>query len=110
MDELTVLLKQEIKRQYKSIRQFSQNVDIPQSTIISALHKGIGGTAFASVTKMCDVLGIKTDVNSKLYLDKDKTILLENYTKLDEKGRHTVDTVCKMELERCNNPHFDNTN
>lgn len=107
MDNLTTLIKSEIKRQYKSVRQFSQCVDIPQSTIISALRKGIGGTAFDSVVKMCEVLGIKLAVNSSVYLDEEKRELLEAFSELDEKGRHTVRTMCKVELMRCRNIPID---
>lgn len=107
MDNLTTLIKAEIKRQYKSVRQFSQCVDIPQSTIISALRKGIGGTAFDSVVKMCEVLGIKLAVNSSVYLDEEKRELLEAFSELDEKGRHTVRTMCKVELMRCRNIPID---
>ena len=107
MDNLTTLIKAEIKLQYKSVRQFSQCVDIPQSTIISALRKGIGGTAFDSVVKMCEVLGIKLAVNSSVYLDEEKRELLEAFSELDEKGRHTVRTMCKVELMRCRNIPID---
>ncbi len=103
MDNLTTLIKTEIKRQYKSVRQFSQCVDIPQSTIISALRKGIGGTAFESVVKMCDILNIKLAVNSTVYLDKEKRELLETFSELDDKGKHAVETMCKVELLRCKN-------
>ena len=103
MDNLTALIKTEIKRQYKSVRQFSMCVDIPQSTIISALRKGIGGTAFESVVKMCDVLNIKLAVNSQVYLDREKREMLEAFSDLDEKGKHTVETVCQVELMRCKN-------
>ena len=109
MDNLTMLIKAEIKRQYKSVRQFSQCVDIPQSTIISALRKGIGGTAFDSVVKMCEVLGIKLAVNSTVYLDEEKRELLEAFSELDEKGRHSVGTMCKIELMRCRNIPIDVT-
>ena len=44
MDNLTKIVRTEISRQYKSVRQFSFAVDIPLSTINSALHNGIGGT------------------------------------------------------------------
>ena len=42
MDELTTLIKNEIKRQYRSVRQFSMAIGVPQSTIVTALQKGIG--------------------------------------------------------------------
>ena len=107
MDDLTTLIKMEIKRQYKSVRHFSQCVDIPQSTIISALRKGIGGTAFDSVVKMCEVLNIKLSLNSSVYMDKEKRELLENFSQLDEKGKHAVGTMCKVELMRCKDIPID---
>ena len=110
MDNLTLLIKTEIKKQYKSVSQFSQCVDIPQSTIISALRKGIGGTAFDSVVKMCDVLNIKLDVNSHVCIDREKRELLEEFSQLDENGRHAVKALCRVELLRNKNipiPGFD---
>ena len=43
MDKLTNIVRDEISRQYKSVRQFAFAVGIPLSTINSALHNGIGG-------------------------------------------------------------------
>lgn len=103
MDELTMLIKAEIKRQYKSVRQFASAVDIPQSTIISAMRKGLGGTAFDTVIKMCSALDIKLSVNSGVFMDKEKTELLESFGELDERGRNTVKSVCSVELLRCRN-------
>ncbi|MBR2021163.1 MAG: helix-turn-helix transcriptional regulator [Clostridia bacterium] len=103
MDELTMTIKSEIKRQYKSVRQFALAIDVPQSTIISAMRKGIGGTSFDTVVRMCSVLGIKLSVNSGVFMDKDKTELLEVFSELDERGKNTVKSVCSVELLRCRN-------
>ena len=46
MDNLTKIVRTEISRQYKSVRQFALTVGIPLSTINSALHNGIGGSSF----------------------------------------------------------------
>lgn len=45
MDKLTNIVRDEISRQYKSVRQFAFAVGIPLSTINSALHNGIGGSS-----------------------------------------------------------------
>ena len=103
MDELTMTVKNEIKRQYKSVRQFSAAINIPQSTIISGLRKGIGGMAFDTVVKMCSALGIKLSVNSGIFMDKEKSELLEYFGELDDRGRYTVKAVCNVELLRCRN-------
>ena len=44
MDKLTNIVRDEISRQYKSVRQFAFAVGIPLSTINSALNNGIGGS------------------------------------------------------------------
>ena len=103
MDELTTTVKNEIKRKYKSVRQFSAATNIPQSTIISGLRKGIGGMAFDTVIKMCSALGIKLSMNSGVFMDKEKTDLLETFSELDDRGRYTVKAVSNVELLRCRN-------
>lgn len=103
MDELTMTVKSEIKRKYKSVRQFAAAIDVPQSTIISGLRKGIGGMAFDTVVKMCTALGIKLSMNSGVFMDKEKTELLEYFGELDDRGRYTVRAVCNVELLRCRN-------
>lgn len=103
MDELTMLIKNEIKHKYKSVRQFSVAIGVPQSTIISAMRKGIGGTAFDTVVKMCSALGIKIALNSGVFMDKEKNELLEYFGELDERGKYTVKAVCNVELLRCRN-------
>ena len=103
MNELTMTIKNEIKRKYKSVRQFAAAIDVPQSTIISGLRKGIGGMAFDTVVKMCSALGIKLSMNSGVFMDKEKSELLEYFGELDDRGRYTVRAVCNVELLRCRN-------
>ena len=55
MDNLTKIVRTEISRQYKSVRQFALTVGIPLSTINSALHNGIGGSSFDTVVQICKV-------------------------------------------------------
>ena len=103
MDDLTALIKAEIKRQYKSIRRFSAEIDVPQSTIISAMRKGVSGIAFETVLKMCNALDIKLSVNGSVFMDREKSELLSAFSQLDEIGKHTVKTVCSVETLRCKN-------
>ena len=39
------------------------------------------------------------------YNDKEE-ILVHKYRSIDDKGRHTVDTILEMEYNRCNKPHL----
>lgn len=100
MDNLTKLVRDEISRQYRSVRQFAFSVDIPLSTINSALHNGVGGSSF--VMRICKILGIKAmSDDAALYLTDDTERLLTQYAKLDDYGRHTISSVMQVEYDRC---------
>ena len=51
-------LRNEILDRYKSIRQFALTVDVPYSSIMTGLAKGITGMSFDTVIKICKVLGL----------------------------------------------------
>jgi hypothetical protein len=101
MDELTLLIKKEIKRQDRSVRQFSMAIGIPQSTIVTALQKGIGGTSFSTIMTICKVLGIKPVLGETgLFLDRESRTLLERYNLLDDAGKRVVFAVTEVEVLR----------
>lgn len=104
VDSITKLIKSEIKRQYKSVRKFSEVSGIPYSTLSNALSKGIGGTSYDTVIKICKLL------NLKQAYDADLTIFNEQFHEictmlaaLDEQGVHTVKTILSVEYNRCTN-------
>ena len=102
MDNLTKMVRTEIARQYKSVRQFAFAVNIPLSTINSALHNGIGGSSFDTVVQICTALGIKAlSEDASFYLTEDTQKLMDQYARLDEYGRHTIKTVMQVEYDRC---------
>ena len=108
MDSITRLIKDEIKRQYKSVLQFSEKSGIPYSTLSNALSKGIGGTSYDTVIKICNLLNLK-----HIY-DADLTIFNEQFydickmlSELDERGVHTVKTVLMLEHNRCADAETD---
>lgn len=101
MDELTKLIKAEIKRQFRSVRQFSIYIGVPQSTIVTALQKGIGGTSFETIMHVCDVLDIKPiPGESTVFLDGEKRELLDRYARLDADGKKAVRAVTAVEFLR----------
>ena len=90
------ILKKEILSQYRSVRQFAMDMQIPYSTLVTALERGIDGMAYGPVIKMCTKLNLNpVDFSS---LERDTTIseqLLENrvmqaYVKLNQEGRDKV--------------------
>lgn len=102
MDNLTRIIREEIGKQYKSVRQFAFAVDVPLSTVNSALHNGVGGSSFDTVLRLCKVLGIKAiGDDAAFYLTDDTEKLLTQYAKLDDYGRHTIAAVMQVEYNRC---------
>lgn len=90
------ILKQEILRQYKSVRQFALDMEIPYSTLVTALDRGIEGMAYGTVIRMCDKLSLNpVDFSS---LEKGEILgerILENrvmqyYVQLNKKGRKKI--------------------
>ncbi len=90
------ILKQEILKQYRSVRQFAMDMDIPYSTLVTALERGIEGMAYGTVIKMCDKLSLNPVDFTSLEVDAPLGAqLLENrvmqyYMKLNQTGRDKV--------------------
>ncbi len=102
MDSITLLIKNEIKRQYKSLRSFSEASGIPYSTLSNALTKGIGGTSYDTVMKICCLLNIKQAFNEDLILfNRAFHDFYLKLVQLDDQGLHTVNTVLNIEYDRC---------
>ena len=102
MDNLTRIIREEIGKQYKSVRQFAFAVGVPLSTVNSALHNGVGGSSFDTVLRLCKVLGIKAlGDDAAFYLTDDTEKLLTQYARLDDYGRHTIASVIQVEYDRC---------
>lgn len=89
------ILRSEIVEQHKSVRQFCIKLNIPYSTLSTALERGIGGMAYDTVIKMCEELSISPvdftpldngAVNSRLLENK----LMQRFVKLNKKGRAKI--------------------
>lgn len=104
MDELSMLIKKSIKSKYGSTRAFSEELGIPQTTIVSSIKNGVGGTSFSTVCKMCNALDIKliNGIYPARVTEGAKDLIIK-MANLDEKGLHTVATILEMEYTRCKN-------
>ena len=90
------ILEKEILSQYRSLRQFAIEMEIPYSTLVTALERGIEGMGYGTVIRMCGKLNLNPiDFTS---LERDTTVseqLLENrvmqyYVKLNQEGRDKI--------------------
>lgn len=94
MDLITQLIKAEIKKQHKSVRRFSEVSGIPYSTLSNALSKGVGGTSYETVNKICNILNLKQvyDVDLSL-LNRHRYEVYTILTALDERAVHMLKTI-----------------
>lgn len=51
-------LRRLILEQYPSLRQFALEADIPYSTLLTLLARGIGGASFDIVVQICKQLNL----------------------------------------------------
>ncbi len=90
------ILKQEILKQYKSVRQFAIEMAIPYSTLVTALDRGIEGMAYGTVIKMCDKLSLNpvdfTNLERGQGLGEQivENRVMQIYYKLNRSGRRKV--------------------
>lgn len=68
--------------------------DIVQSKVVEFAN--------ALNTSVSYLMGWKEEAQSQLQISQSEQSLLHKYHSLDDKGKHTVDTVLEMEYNRCN--------
>ena len=92
-------LRKIILTKYKSLKEFANEVNIPSTTLISALDRGIGGMGIDRVIRICDTLKIdiktfepikKTYNPYKLELNKEEYELILLLRTLNIKGINKV--------------------
>lgn len=107
------ILKNEILAQYKSVRQFAIEMEMPYSSLMSALEKGISGMAYETVIGICKKLGINPidfsknkieDVSSLDELSDHSKRLIAYYSKLNVEGKQRLIELAEdfAELKRYN--------
>lgn len=74
-------LKQHILQKYKSIRAFTQEINMPYSTLDTMFKRGIQGASVSNVIKICRVLEIDIDalddgiIKEKQYFPKNNNTI-----------------------------------
>ena len=90
------ILKGVILSRYKSIRQFAVAMNIPYSTLITALERGVDGMAYSTVISICEALSLNPiDFSS---LEEDDTLssqittrrVMDKYWRLNKGGRKRI--------------------
>ncbi len=104
MEILTETIRTEIKNQFKTVRSFSQQIGIPQTTVSSILKNGVGGTGYETIVKICKTLNIGlVNYDFPIHIDDDSLKMIDIYNKLDDRGKHSVRAILTIERDRCDN-------
>jgi predicted transcriptional regulator len=90
------ILKKVILSRYKSIRQFAVAMNIPYSTLITALERGVDGMAYSTVIRICEALSLNPLDFSPL--EEGNTLssqittrrVMERFWKLNKSGRKRI--------------------
>ena len=90
------ILKGVILSRYKSIRQFAVAMNIPYSTLITALERGVDGMAYSTVIRICEALSLNpldfSPLEEQDSLSSQITTrrVMDRYWKLNKSGRKKV--------------------
>ena len=97
-NEIEIKLKDFILSKYKSIRIFSKESNIPYTTIVSILERGINRASINNIMQICDFLNIDIDmlVNNEIV---EKNTINDEYIKsitlkigkLNNEGKRKID-------------------
>ncbi len=102
-----------IKSNYKSMREFSLQIGIANTTLSSMFKKGIGGTAFDTVSTVCHTLGISPNdisefesTNSAAHvLTDNEQDMISKYRQLDDHSKELIRLVLEKESLRADQIH-----
>ena len=112
MGDIEIALKQLILAKYRSIREFSIDVDLPYSTIDTILKRGILNASVNNVIKICKTLNISVDLlaqgiigkyeNSNTNISPEEQQLILAYRSADEIDKTIVRRALNLEKNKEN--------
>lgn len=112
MTNIENILKALIVDKFKNLRQFSIEADLPYTTLIGILERGINKASIQNIIKICKALNIDTDAlaNGEIKernveaqkLTFSESSIIKKYRSLDGYGRKAINNVLDVEYERCN--------
>lgn len=104
------MLEEEIKKiiinKYGSLRNFSKNIDLPNTTLDSILKRGFINSNIENVMKVFKCLNISLDKtfeqNKIIYNYEVNDSKINNYSKLTQEDKNMIDDLINYKL---NNYH-----
>ena len=92
-------LKNLILSRYRSIREFTIEIDMPYTTIDSIFKRKIANSSVSNVIKICKALGISADelADGRIVPISEVISARENYREIGEQLRHFKNELSQME-------------
>ena len=92
-------LKNLILSRYRSIREFTIEIDMPYTTIDSIFKRKIANSSVSNVIKICKALGISADelADGRIVPISEVISLRENYREIGEQLQHFKNELSQME-------------
>lgn len=90
-------LKELILSRYKSIREFTQTIDMSYSTMDSILRRGVGNSSVSNIIKICKALNISADE-----LANGKIVQNDYYTRVQNSSTEIEDIFYKAKFRLIN--------
>lgn len=111
-------LKQEILSKYKSVRAFTTTINVPYSTLDSALKRGVENAGIATMLKVFGALDLDIEsIRDGTLRHRDCAVkefsaiaeqsIIQKYRALDTYGQDTVLAVLDCEHKRCTEQQTD---
>lgn len=94
------ILMKLIKTKFRSLRNFSVESGIPNSTLNSMFKKGLSGTSFDTVLKVCSILDcdIYALVDSAPYISAEDRAFFSDYLRLNDSDKKLVNVIVNHQL------------
>lgn len=91
-------LKNLILSRYRSIREFTIEIDMPYTTIDSIFKRKIANSSVSNVIKICKALGISADelADGRIVPISEVISARENYREIGEQLRHFKNELSQM--------------
>lgn len=104
-------LRQLINDRYGSVRQFSIETELPYTTVLSILDRGILNAKALNVFKMCEKLSIDAEAlgDGKIISTRDQLDISNIYSQLEPPRQRTVYNFAEHQLNEQNNVDEEST-
>ena len=98
-------LRKLITDKFGSIRQFSIEIDLPYTTVLSILDRGVMNAKVLNVLKMCETLGIDPEAlgDNKIIFVKNSSNIMKIYERLSKPRKNKVYSFAEHQLHEQNN-------